>query len=353
MEQRTSQLSSTLDDGEDRRKRTRMVPNEDLEADASKPYECRFCPMKFSKSQALGGHMNRHRQGKNSYSPSMGELNTCSNPTMARNQHFPQQQRSNSDRLFNYSCGTPAPILEASAYTDHQATPYNRSSALPSNAGWINNSNLMQSYMVQPSVRNRIIGSSSSGQQGLGMSYERNVVAHHGNFPLDSNSGLINISSHGGAVMQQRANPGYQRQTLNTVLQASRSSNSTGVAERQLVNYPPTSIDHHGPQFDLLGCDVSALKYSASTDTGRYSDQGSNEFNLPSMGDLPMDPSASSSFPRGVTNMPTADSHMEGLPWMYGGQKPPSPIVSMTGEDFGLALANDTEANEANPRTQI
>ncbi|KAL9856330.1 Zinc finger protein JAGGED [Arabidopsis thaliana] len=51
-----------------------------------KEYECRFCSLKFFKSQALGGHMNRHRQERETES-----LNKA-RELVLRNDSFPPHQ---------------------------------------------------------------------------------------------------------------------------------------------------------------------------------------------------------------------------------------------------------------------
>ncbi|KAF8090713.1 hypothetical protein N665_0469s0047 [Sinapis alba] len=51
-----------------------------------KEYECRFCSLKFFKSQALGGHMNRHRQERETES-----LNKA-RELVLRNDTFPPHQ---------------------------------------------------------------------------------------------------------------------------------------------------------------------------------------------------------------------------------------------------------------------
>ncbi|XP_024356943.1 uncharacterized protein [Physcomitrium patens] len=75
----------------------------DEEGDVSKTlYECRFCNMRFAKSQALGGHMNRHRQEREKEQYQHAQQLVSS---MAQQQQMPRTWTSMAAELNPLSAG--------------------------------------------------------------------------------------------------------------------------------------------------------------------------------------------------------------------------------------------------------
>ncbi|XP_062109462.1 zinc finger protein JAGGED-like isoform X2 [Humulus lupulus] len=68
--------------------RKKKSGGKDGKDECGKVYECRFCSLKFCKSQALGGHMNRHRQERETETLNRARQLVFSNDNLAAQGHL-------------------------------------------------------------------------------------------------------------------------------------------------------------------------------------------------------------------------------------------------------------------------
>ncbi|KAG5409703.1 hypothetical protein IGI04_006022, partial [Brassica rapa subsp. trilocularis] len=87
------------------------------EDESGKVYECRFCSLKFCKSQALGGHMNRHRQGMETETLNQARQLVYRNDTLAPPGITPFGYHTADPTIYRSVYSSPMVYAESSSTT--------------------------------------------------------------------------------------------------------------------------------------------------------------------------------------------------------------------------------------------
>ncbi|KAK8303657.1 hypothetical protein V6Z11_D04G165700 [Gossypium hirsutum] len=77
-----------FEEGSSSGSRKKKSGGKDGKDECGKVYECRFCSLKFCKSQALGGHMNRHRQERETETLNRARQLVFNNDNLATQGHL-------------------------------------------------------------------------------------------------------------------------------------------------------------------------------------------------------------------------------------------------------------------------